>query len=206
MIYQFGQFASGEVNAWSIATDHGYTLGTLWGQPRLGLRVAVASGDNDKNNPDLQTFNPLFVRGNDFTEAGLLSPINFFDVFPSIRIKPRPNWMAELGFDIHWRENLGDGIYKVGGPSGSAGSRPTRAIGTSPVSLAKSWFWARLGKRRGILRFPLPIRISSRGNSFIRTTEKTRTSARSGRPSDFRLLPITRRTRHMERQSAASAS
>ena len=24
MIYQFGQFASGEVNAWSIATDHGY--------------------------------------------------------------------------------------------------------------------------------------------------------------------------------------
>jgi len=122
MIYQFGQFASGEVNAWSIATDHGYTLGTLWGQPRLGLRVAVASGDNDKNNTDLQTFNPLFVRGNYFTEAGLLSPINFFDVFPSIRIKPRPNWMAELGVDIHWRENLGDGIYKVGGPSGSAGS------------------------------------------------------------------------------------
>ena len=67
VIYQFGQFGSGQVNAWSIATDHGYTLGKLWGQPRLGLRVAVASGDNNKNNPNLQTFNPLFVRGNYFT-------------------------------------------------------------------------------------------------------------------------------------------
>ena len=51
MIYQFGQFASGKVNAWSIATDHGYTLGKLWGQPRLGLRAAVASGDNDGTTP-----------------------------------------------------------------------------------------------------------------------------------------------------------
>jgi hypothetical protein len=122
VIYQFGQFGSGQVNAWSIATDHGYTLAKLWGQPRLGLRAAVASGDSNKNNPSLQTFNPLFVRGNYFTEAGLLSPQNFFDVFPSIRIKPGPKWSAELGFDVHWRENLGDGIYKVGGYGGSGGS------------------------------------------------------------------------------------
>ena len=75
------------------------------GPARLGLRVAVASGDNNENNPNLQTFNPLFVRGNYFTEAGLLSPQNFFDVFPSIRIKPGLKWTAELGFDVHWREN-----------------------------------------------------------------------------------------------------
>jgi len=122
VIYQFGQFKSGPVNAWSIATDHGYTLGKLWGQPRLGLRAAVASGDSNANDANLQTFNPLFVRGNYFSEAGFLSPQNFFDVFPSIRIKPSPKWAAELGCDVLWRENLGDGIYKVGGPAGSGGS------------------------------------------------------------------------------------
>jgi hypothetical protein len=81
--------------------------------------VAVASGDNNKSNLNLQTFNPLFVRGNYLTEAGLLSSQNFFDVFPSIRIKPGPKWTAELGFDIHCRENLGDGIYEVAGSGGS---------------------------------------------------------------------------------------
>ena len=97
VIYQFGQFGSGQVNAWSVATDHGYTLGKLWGRPRLGLRAAVASGDSNANDADLQTFNPLFVRGNYFSEAGLLSPQNFFDLFPSLRIKPSPKWAAELG-------------------------------------------------------------------------------------------------------------
>jgi hypothetical protein len=115
VMYQFGQFGSGDVNAWSIATDHGYTLANLWGQPRLGLRVAVASGDNNANDNNLQTFNPLFVRGDYFTEAGLLNPQNFVDVFPSVRIKLSKKWTAELGCDVHWRENLGDGIY---GPPG----------------------------------------------------------------------------------------
>ena len=59
-------------------------LGKLWGQPRLGLRLAVASGDYNKNKPKRQTFNPLLVHGNYFIDAGLPSPQNFFDVFPSI--------------------------------------------------------------------------------------------------------------------------
>jgi len=138
-IYQFGRFGSGDINAWSIATDHGYTLGNLWGQPRLGLRAAVASGDNSANDTNLQTFNPLFVRGNYFTEAGLLSPQNFFDVFPSLRIKPIPKLTADLGFDFHWRESLGDGIYRPGGSVIYRGNQDfARFVGTELV-LGLAW-------------------------------------------------------------------
>ena len=114
-IYQFGQCGSGAVNAWSVAIDHGFTLKNLWSRSRLGLRAAIATGDSNPNDADLQTFNPLFVRGNYFSEAGLLSPQNFIDLFPSLRIKPGSKLTAELGLDIHWRENLGDGIYQPGG-------------------------------------------------------------------------------------------
>jgi hypothetical protein len=55
------------------------------------------------------------VPGNYFSEAGLLNPQNFIDLFPSVRIKPDPKLTAELLLDIHWRENLGDGIYQPGG-------------------------------------------------------------------------------------------
>jgi hypothetical protein len=75
-----------------------------------------ASGDNNPADKNLQTFNPLFFRGDYFTEAGLLSPQNFIDVFPSLRVKLSKKWVAELACDVHWRENLGDQIYGPGGP------------------------------------------------------------------------------------------
>ena len=138
-IYQFGQFGSGDISAWSIATDHGYTLKDWWSQPRFGLRAAVASGDSSPNDADLETFNPLFARGNYFTEAGLLSPQNFIDLFPSLRIKPDPRLTAELGLDVHWRENLGDGIYRPGGSVIFRGNKDFgRYVGTELV-LGAAW-------------------------------------------------------------------
>jgi Alginate export len=133
IMYQFGDFESGDVSAWSIATDHGYTFTGCSGQPRLGLRVAVASGDDSASDNDLQTFNPLFVRGDYFTEAGLLSPQNFIDVFPSLRLKFTPKWSAELGCDIHWRENLGDGVYGPGFPLYRGNRDLARFVGTEFV-------------------------------------------------------------------------
>ena len=138
LTYQFGQFESGHVRAWQIATDHGYTWPNLWGQPRLGLRAAVASGDNNAHDNDLQTFNPLFVRGDYFTEAGLLSPQNFIDVFPSLRIKFSPQWSAEIGGDIHWRENLADALYGPGGPLYPGNRDLARFVGTELV-IGSAW-------------------------------------------------------------------
>lgn len=114
-LYQFGRFGSGDISAWSVATDHGYTLQDVWGQPRLGLKAAIASGDSSTNSANLQTLNPLFPRGNYFTEASLLGPQNFFDVHPCLQLRPSAAWTFETGADFYWRESLDDGIYTPGG-------------------------------------------------------------------------------------------
>jgi len=138
-IYQFGRFRSGDISAWFVATDQGYTLADLWAKPRLGLRVSGASGDSSGNDADLQTFNALFAPGNYFTEAGLLSPQNFFNIYPNIRITPFPRWTAELAVDFHWRENLGDGIYRPGGSVIYKGDKDFgRFIGTE-IYFATGW-------------------------------------------------------------------
>lgn len=138
-MYQFGRFGSGDINAWSVATDHGYTLEHLWGKPRLGLKAAIASGDQNPNNADLETFNPLFPRGTYFTEASLLGPQNFIDIHPWIRVQPAAQWNVDLGGDFYWRESLDDGIYK---PSGSLIYRGNASLGRfvgTDVSLLSSW-------------------------------------------------------------------
>ena len=138
-LYQFGSFNGGDISAWSVATDQGYTLGDLWGKPRLGLKAAIASGDRGAGKGDLETFSPLFPRGTYFTEASLLGPQNFIDVHPSLRLQPFEKWTIETGADFYWRESLDDGIYK---PSGSViyGGNPaySRFVGTD-LSCLVGW-------------------------------------------------------------------
>ena len=138
-MYQFGNFGAGDINAWSVATDHGCTLTNLWARPRLGLKAAIASGDHSAKSQDLETLNPLFPRGNYFTEASLLGPQNFFDVHPCLQLHPSPQWSFETGVDFYWRENLNDGIYTPGGSAIYQGNRNlSRFVGTD-FSFVVGW-------------------------------------------------------------------
>lgn len=138
-LYQFGRFAGGDIAAWSLATDHGYTVPHLWGRPRLGLKAAIASGDRDRADRDLQTLNPLFPRGNYFTEASLLGPQNFIDVHPCLRLQPSQGWTIDLGSDFYWRESGEDGIYTPGGTVIYEGNPSfARFVGTD-LSVAVTW-------------------------------------------------------------------
>ena len=139
VLYQFGEFGSGDIQAFWIAADNGYTFKNLRFQPRLGLRAGIASGDRNPNNPDLDTLNPLFVRGNYFSEAGLLAPQNLMGFGPSIRIKPDRAVSAELGCVTLWRESLGDSIYRPPGiPIFPANNELGRYVGTELI-LGTAW-------------------------------------------------------------------
>lgn len=138
-LYQFGSFKGGDIRAWSAATDHGYTWTDVWWSPRLGVKAAIATGDRNPNNRDLQTFNPLFPRGNYFTEASLLGPQNFIDIRPCLLLQPTENLSFEIGCDFYWRQSKDDGIYTPGGAviyRGNTGS--SRFVGTD-LSLTMGW-------------------------------------------------------------------
>jgi len=110
-VYQFGSFGSGDIQAWTAASDVGFTFANTLFEPRLGLKANVTSGDDNPDNRELQTFNPLFPRGAYFGEPALIGPANHVDVHPQLELALLRNLTLTVNWDCFWRESTHDGIY-----------------------------------------------------------------------------------------------
>lgn len=133
LIYQWGSFGSGEIQAWTVASDTGYTCDHLPLQPRFSLKADITSGDKDPNNPDLQTFNPLFPKGAYFSEDGLIGPLNHMDLNPSADLHVKDGIILSVNWDFFWRESIDDGVYNNAGALVRSGKNSTaRYIGSQP--------------------------------------------------------------------------
>jgi hypothetical protein len=111
LVYQWGSFGRGNIRAWTVASDDGYTLTDLRFRPRLGLKADVTSGDRDGRDLSLQTFSALFPRGAYFGEIALIGPSNHIDLHPSLDLRLREGLMLTVDSVFFWRESLNDGIY-----------------------------------------------------------------------------------------------
>ncbi|MEM9913511.1 MAG: alginate export family protein [Planctomycetota bacterium] len=111
---QTGRFDGASIQAWSLATDMGITFDTA-GQPRIGLKANIISGDDDPDDPDLQTFNPLFPRGTYFGELSPVGPYNLINAQASLAVKPTSEWTATLQGGPFFRESTDDGVYGIPG-------------------------------------------------------------------------------------------
>lgn len=135
-VYQFGRFGTGDLRAWTAASDTGYTFTNRAWTPRLGLRADIASGDDDRGDGDLGTFNPLFPRGSYFTENALIGPANFIDLHPYLTLKPHPALSVTAGADFLWRQSTGDAIYRQPNiPIARTAGHRSRYTGTQPYLL-----------------------------------------------------------------------
>src|SRR5262249_11353323 len=114
LVAQFGTFGSGDIHAWTVASDTGYRWSRLLLKPRIGLKANISSGDRDPASAGLQTFNALFPRGGYFSEAALIGPANLVDLHPSITLQPSAVLTVTADWDFFWRQSTGDGVY---GPS-----------------------------------------------------------------------------------------
>jgi Alginate export len=114
-VYQFGSFGKGRINAWSVASDTGYTFEGARLRPRLGLKADVTSGDKNPNDPDLQTFNALFPKGAYFGELSPVGPYNHMDLHPAINLKLRKQVELLAEWLWYWRTSTRDGLYGVPG-------------------------------------------------------------------------------------------
>jgi hypothetical protein len=138
-MFQFGRFDGGDIRAWSVASDTGYTFESMPFIPRIGLRANIISGDHDPRDSDLETFNPLFPKGKYFGEIGLIGPSNLINLHPSLALHLGEQWTLQGSSVLYWRESLDDGIYDLGGNVArpSDGSR-SRYIGTQ-ADLVLAW-------------------------------------------------------------------
>ena len=117
MVYQFGAFHSireGSIRAWTVASDIGYKL-RLPLKPRVGFKADVTSGDKDPNNPHLETFNPLFPKGNYFGQLTPVGPLNHRDLHPDLQLTLLKNVSVTGDWVFYWRQSIHDAVYGVPG-------------------------------------------------------------------------------------------
>jgi hypothetical protein len=141
-VLQFGTFdqptQSLDILAWTIASNTGYTFEHAPWSPRLGLKLNIASGDRDPTDSRLGTFNPLFPRNNYFSDANLLAPYNFFDVHPSVSVRPMQGLTLTAAWDSFFRFSTRDAVFAPAGIVIPATASSGRYVG-STLSLVAEW-------------------------------------------------------------------
>lgn len=138
-VAQGGHFGDARIQAWSVATDTGYTFAGVPGQPRAALLLAVATGDKNPDDHRLGTLNPLYPRGNYFGDEATLGPRNFFNVQPALTMKLSPALRLNASVDFFWRYSARDGVYAPNGALiRSAGDNRARYVATI-ASLGSTW-------------------------------------------------------------------
>jgi len=114
-VFQFGDFAGRRIRAWTLSSNTYLRLAKLTSSPTLGLKTEWISGDRNRNDSQINTFNALYPKGAYFGLAALIGPYNLFDIHPyfSIRLGSKIEWQTD--YDLFYRASKADGIYEVNG-------------------------------------------------------------------------------------------
>lgn len=118
VIFQFGSFdnqlGDGNILAWSVGTETGYTFDMAMA-PRVFVRANYVSGDENRNSANLQTFNPLFPKGKYFGELTPVGPYNLINLQGGLSLNLTDTITLSFQGGPYWRASTQDAVYGVGG-------------------------------------------------------------------------------------------
>ena len=162
LLYQFGTFGRGDIDAYAITSDTSYSIPfNSSGKLRFSLRADVYSGDNGSNDSDLNSFNPFFPKGKHISQLAATGLINQRDLHPRISVTVDKNWFFTTSTLFIWRDSLNDGIYSIGNELLVSGqSSQARYVGTQPELEIKYTFNSYLDLKATFVYF--------KSGSFIR--------------------------------------
>lgn len=112
LVYQFGSMENQDIRAWTISLqlenktkihNHFYNL---------GIKSEIISGDKNKDDNTLNTFDALYPRGAYFGRVARFGPSNLIDIHPYINTKFNKLFI-ELDYDVFWRQSTNDGVYNA---------------------------------------------------------------------------------------------
>lgn len=131
--FQGGVLPKGNIRAWTVSTQTGYTFNEVKMQPRIAINTGITSGDKDPRNPDLQTFFTPYPNGRFFGVIQENGPLNIAGFRPSVTIQ-LPHRMAFTADSyFFWRESTNDAFYNVPGfPLRPGNFSNARYVGTQP--------------------------------------------------------------------------
>jgi hypothetical protein len=128
-ILQRGDVGDDEIRAWAAAATLGYTLDVPW-QPRIGLEVTHASGDDDPTDGKIGTFDPLYTFGHYYQGfADIFAFKNGTDYVLYLKVAPARGFSLHLDLHVFRLAEAEDAWYNAfGAPirrdtTGDAGKR-----------------------------------------------------------------------------------
>lgn len=136
---QRGTFAGQRSLAWGVATEIGYRFATAPLRPALHLAADIVSGDRDRDDSRLGTFNPMFPNGKFLGALTPVGPRNLVHVKPSFAIHPRADMAVSLAGAAFWRQSTDDGVYSVPGQLLRGGSESDARFIGKQLELAIAW-------------------------------------------------------------------
>ena len=113
-MYQIGSYGAGDISAWAVSLNAGYNWLETKLKPRLGLRADMITGDRNPSDPDLQTFNPLFLNAVYYGWPGSFTAANLMTLASSIRFTFPSQSFITLDYTAFWRQQQEEGIYAPG--------------------------------------------------------------------------------------------
>ncbi|MBC7783632.1 MAG: alginate export family protein [Burkholderiales bacterium] len=148
--YQFGSSGAGDIAAYSLALEGGYTFVNCEFTPRLYLGFDYASGDDDLTDPDKQTFNQLFPLGHAyFGYADVIGRQNIIDIHPGVQftlLKDKDYAkLVKLRADYHlfMRASTDDALYGVTGAVQRADTGSDSSDVGSEIDVLLDWQYDR---------------------------------------------------------------
>jgi hypothetical protein len=108
---QGGTLGALAIHAWGAALFTGYHWDALPTKPKLTLGLSSVTGDRNRNDRELNTFNCLFARGDYFGDTSLLTGSNTLDLSLLAECSPTAHLHVSFQWDRLWRSETTDGLY-----------------------------------------------------------------------------------------------
>lgn len=127
---QWGRFNHHAILAWKIAPSWAYQLQRATFKPVFSIQGAISSGDRSGDDPDLQTFNPLYPKAIYYGFIDNVGSANIIVVHPKIEFQFNEHFRFIIGHYKFWRQHSSDGIYAVNGSYLLPDTAGNRSVGT----------------------------------------------------------------------------
>lgn len=127
--YQFGDLGSGDIQAWTVGSEIGYTFDCSTAfRPFIG--VDIASGDSSSGG-DVETFNQLYALEHAFLGyVDMVGRQNVIDVTTGFSFKPMKKLTARAAYHCFWRQSTNDALYNSSGVLIAGAAAGDRFIGS----------------------------------------------------------------------------
>ena len=111
LTFQGGRAGDESVRAWSWQNDVSFktTDQSPWS---LGLKANAASGDSDRSDGRLETFQPIYAAPPYFMQSALIAAANLANIQPYVEWEAGPTVTLTVELQADWRMETADGFYQ----------------------------------------------------------------------------------------------